>query len=128
MNLLADFLHEYRRHKRLADEALAQLDDATFVRRPADHVNPVALIVKHVAGNLISRWTDFLTSDGEKPGRNRDEEFIDTFGSRAEMLEYWERGWAVWFGTLRRLKAEDLRNPVSIRGEAHSVPLAWERS
>src|SRR5262245_50422846 len=75
-DLLADLLHEFRRHKGLAERAMVQLDDQDFFRRPGEQVNPVALIVKHLAGNLASRWTDFLTTDGEKPTRDRDGEFI----------------------------------------------------
>ena len=77
---------------------------------------------------MTSRWTDFLTTDGEKPWRNRDDEFVDTFGSRAELLEAWERGWACLLAALRGLKREDLEKTVLIRGEPHSVPLALERS
>ena len=127
-HLLADLRYEFRRCKDLADRAMAQLDGHDFFRRPADHVNPVALIVKHLAGNLLSRWTDFLTTDGEKPWRNRDDEFVDTFTSRAELLEFWERGWACLFATLRGLKPDDLGKTVTIRGEPHSVPLALARS
>ena len=83
---------------------------------------------RHVAGNLASRWTDFLTADGEKPWRNRDDEFVDSFGSRAELLEAWERGWACLLTALKGLKREDLEKTVLIRGEPHSVPLALERS
>ena len=84
--------------------------------------------MKHVAGNLASRWTDFLTTDGEKPWRNRDDEFVDTFGNRAEVLQAWERGWACLMTTLKGLTRDDLEKTVFIRGEPHSVPLALERS
>jgi hypothetical protein len=84
--------------------------------------------MKQIAGNLASRWTDFLTTDGEKPSRNRDGEFVDTFGSRAELLEAWERGWACLLTALKSLMPEDLGKTVMIRGEPHSVPLALERS
>jgi hypothetical protein len=84
--------------------------------------------MKHIAGNLTSRWTDFLTADGEKPGRNRDSEFVDSFSSRAELLEFWERGWACLTRTLKSLMPDDLGKTVFIRGEPHSVPLALQRS
>ena len=84
--------------------------------------------MKHVAGNLLSRWTDFLTTDGEKPWRTRDDEFVDSFHSRAELLECWERGWGCLLATLKSLKPEDLDKTVLIRGELHSVPLALARS
>src|SRR5262249_18376884 len=83
---------------------------------------------KHVAGNLHSRWTDFLTTDGEKPWRNRDDEFVDSFGSRAEVLEGWERGWTALFDTVKGLTTADMAKAVTIRGEVHSVPLALARS
>ena len=76
MIVLADLFHEFHRHKSLADQALARLDDAAFFRRPGERANPVALIVKHIAGNFLSRWTDFLTSDGDKASRDRDSEFV----------------------------------------------------
>ena len=84
--------------------------------------------MKHVAGNLLSRWTDFLTSDCEKPWRNRDDEFVDTFKSRDEVLSYWEKGWNCLFNTLENLTPDDLSKSVPIRGELHSVPLAIHRS
>ena len=112
----------------LADRAVEQLpDDKLHVSLDAN-TNSIAVIMKHVAGNLLSRWTDFLTTDGEKPWRNRDDEFIDTFSSRAELLACWERGWACLLDTLKSLKPEDLGKTVMIRGEPHSVPLALERS
>ena len=88
----------------------------------------IAVIMKHVAGNLLSRWTEFLITDGEKPWRNRDDEFQDTFKGRAEILSYWERGWNCLFGTLATLTPADLAKTVPIRGELHAVPLAIHRS
>jgi uncharacterized damage-inducible protein DinB len=127
-DLLADLTHEFRRHKSLADRALAALDDQDFFRRPAEHVNSVALIVKHLAGNLVSRWTDFLTSDGEKPNRDRDREFIlmdqDT---RTTLLTAWERGWQALLDTVAGLSAADLERTVTIRGEGHTVRQALLR-
>jgi hypothetical protein len=84
--------------------------------------------MKHVAGNLLSRWTDFLTSDGEKPWRNRDSEFVDSLTSRDELLTFWETGWQRLFDSLSVLTADDLGKIVPIRGEPHSVPLAIQRS
>jgi hypothetical protein len=127
-HLLADLRYDFRRHKDLADRAMAQLDDAEFFRRPAPHVNPVALIVKHLAGNLASRWTDFLSTDGEKASRDRDGEFLLTErDTRAELLAAWERGWAALFDTLERLGEADLGKSVTIRGESHRVPQALLR-
>lgn len=132
MNLAAEFIsaiiNAFEGNKRLADRAVEQLpDDKLHIALDAN-TNSIAVIMKHVAGNLLSRWTDFLSTDGEKPWRNRDEEFVDAFGSRAEVLEQWERGWACLFESLKSLTAQDLEKTVAIRGEPHSVPLAIERS
>ena len=132
MDIPAEFLaaaiNAFEANKRLADRAVEQVpDDKLHVALDAN-TNSIAVIMKHVAGNLISRWTDFLTTDGEKPGRNRDGEFVDTFRSRAELLELWERGWSRLRETLHSLKPEDIGKTVLIRGEPHSVPLALQRS
>jgi hypothetical protein len=132
MDVSAEFLTAivsvFEAHKKLADRAIAQVpDDKLHVALDAN-TNSVAVIMRHVAGNLISRWTDFLTTDGEKPDRNRDGEFEDTSLSRAELLDRWERGWACLFGALRSLQPGDLAKTVTVRDEPHSVPLAIERS
>jgi uncharacterized damage-inducible protein DinB len=127
-NLLTDLTHEFRRHKDLADRAMAALDDEQFFRRPGEAVNPIALIVKHLAGNLASRWSDFLTSDGDKPSRDRDSEFLLTEqDTRANLLAAWERGWQTLFDTLADLQASDLEKSVTIRGEPHTVVQALLR-
>jgi uncharacterized damage-inducible protein DinB len=127
--LLPDALHELRRHKSLADRAMAALDDDQFFRRPAEHVNSVAIIVKHLAGNLLSRWTDFLTTDGEKPGRDRDGEFvIGPNDARASLFAAWEDGWQTLLGTLASLRESDLTRTVTIRGEKHTVHQALLRA
>jgi hypothetical protein len=115
-------------NKRLADRAVEQVPDDKLHVVLDENTNSIAVIMKHIAGNLISRWTDFLTTDGEKPVRNRDDEFVDSFSSRTELLEFWERGWACLLNTLKSLKPEDLGKTVLIRGEAVSVPFALERS
>jgi uncharacterized damage-inducible protein DinB len=125
---LADLRHEFLRHKCLADRALAQLDDQEFFHRPGTLVNPVALIVKHLAGNMVSRWTDFLASDGEKASRDRDGEFLLTEqDTRAILLAAWERGWAVLFDTLAGLSDSDLEKSVTIRGESQTARQALLR-
>lgn len=86
-----------------------------------DEMNSIAVIVKHMAGNMHSRWTDFLTTDGEKPDRNRDSEFVDAPPEREAVLALWEEGWACVFRALEPLSEDDLKRPVTIRGEAHSV-------
>ncbi len=115
-------------NKRLADKAVAQLSDEQLHVTLDEHTNSIAVIMKHVAGNLISRWTDFLTTDGEKPWRNRDDEFVDSYKNRAELEAYWERGWSCAVDALKGLSEDDLNKTVLIRGEEHSVPLAIQRS
>ena len=132
MDIAAEFMasaiNAFEANKRLADRAVAQVPDDKLHVALDGNTNSIAVIMKHVAGNLISRWTDFLTTDGEKPWRNRDDEFVDSFGSRAELLALWERGWACLLNTLQGLEPEDLGKTVLIRGEPHSVPLALARS
>jgi uncharacterized damage-inducible protein DinB len=126
--MLADLRHEFQHYKTLADRALVQLDDQDFFRRPVAHVNPVALIVKHLAGNLVSRWTEFLTTDGEKANRNRDGEFlIAGEDTREHLLAAWERGWGVLFATLNDLEDSDLDKRVIIRAEPQTVSQALLR-
>lgn len=128
-HFLADITHEFRRHKDLADRAISGLNDAAFFHRPGEAVNPIALIVKHLAGNLLSRWTDFLTSDGEKPTRDRDTEFALTDqDSRQALTTAWERGWQTLFDTLASLHEPDLERVVTIRGEPHRAQQALVRS
>jgi len=121
-------VNAFEANKRLADRAVAQLPDDKLRLSLDANTNSIAVIMKHIAGNLSSRWTDFLTTDGEKPGRNRDGEFVDSFKTRAEILECWERGWACLLSTLQSLQPDDLAKTVYIRGEPHSVPLAIQRS
>jgi uncharacterized damage-inducible protein DinB len=127
-DFLADVRHEFQRHKGLADRAMAPLDDEAFFRRPGPLVNPVALIVKHLAGNMASRWTDFLTTDGEKPSRDRDGEFLVTEqDTRANLVAAWERGWAALFAALAGLRDSDLEKSVTIRGESQTARQALLR-
>jgi uncharacterized damage-inducible protein DinB len=132
MDIAVEFMtairNAFEANKRLADRAVEQVPDDKLHVALDENTNSIAVIMKHIAGNLASRWTDFLTTDGEKPWRNRDDEFVDTFTSRSELLEAWERGWGCLLKTLSSLKREDLEKTVLIRGEPHSVPLALERS
>jgi uncharacterized damage-inducible protein DinB len=117
-----------RTYKQLADDAMTQVDDAQFATALGGDENGIALVVKHLAGNLRSRWTDFFTSDGEKPDRDRDAEFeLQGADERAALLEAWERGWAVFLGVLDSLTPADLGRTVQIRGEPHSVIRAVDR-
>jgi hypothetical protein len=121
-------LASFGANKGWADKAVAQLaDDQLHIALDAN-TNSIAVIMKHVAGNLLSRWTDFLTTDGEKPWRNRDDEFVDFFTTRDELIGYWNSGWQRLFDSLSSLSAADLGQTVTIRGEMHTVPLAIQRS
>ncbi|MGD9634785.1 MAG: DinB family protein [Pirellulales bacterium] len=125
---LADLLYEFRRHKELADRALARLSDEAFFHRPSDAVNSVALVVKHLAGNLKSRWTEVLTTDGEKPWRDRDQEFaISDADSRASLMAAWEDGWRAVLDAVASLTPADLDKAITIRGERHTVTQALLR-
>jgi hypothetical protein len=115
-------------NKDLADRAVSQLNDEQLHQALHPETNSVAVIMKHVAGNLLSRWTDFLTSDGEKPWRDRDDEFVDSFASRQELIDYWNKGWTCLSDALDSLHPADIDATVTIRGEQLSVPLATGRS
>ncbi len=118
-----------RGHKRLADGAIVQLSDEQFFALPDPESNSVAILVKHMAGNMRSRFTDFLTSDGEKPDRRRDQEFIMTpETTREELLRYWEQNWQLVFDTAKSLQESDLERTTTIRGEPHSVLQALQRA
>lgn len=125
---IAAIINAFEANKRLADRAVAQVPEDKLHVALDENTNSIAVIMKHVAGNLLSRWTDFLTTDGEKPWRKRDDEFVDTFGSREQLLEHWERGWSSLLATLQSLTPTDLDKTVTIRGEPHTVPLALARS
>jgi hypothetical protein len=121
-------IREFERLKRLGDRAIAQLPVGSFFAKLGEGDNSVGVIVKHVSGNLLSRWTDFLTSDGEKPDRKRDAEFIIfPEDSRESLLARWTEGWAALFGALRPLSSADLGRTVTIRGETLTVFQAIHR-
>jgi len=127
--ILDDAQNVFRTYKRLADRALEQVDDASFVRTIDDESNSLALIVKHISGNLRSRWTDFLTSDGEKPARRRDQEFEQRDAdSRASLMKAWEDGWQHVFDSIGSLREDEILAIVTIRGEPHTVVQAINRS
>jgi hypothetical protein len=127
---LEDILFSFRRQKDWAEQGFGQLEsDEEFFKKPGEHSNSVAIIVKHVAGNLKSRWTDFLTMDGEKPWRDRDGEFVIAPGdTRERLLAAWGEGWAALFDTLGGLREDDLLKRVTIRREEHTVLQAIHRS
>lgn len=125
--LLSELKDAYRAQKALGDGALAQLEDADVNLRPDPLSNSVAVIVKHLHGNMLSRWANFLTSDGEKPERRRDEEFEEDGASVAQVRAWWDDAWSVALRELDALGAADLERTVTIRGEPHSVPRALLR-
>jgi len=129
----ADYLDEVRRsfrgYKRLADGGLSQLNDSDFFKVPDTESNCAAQLVKHMAGNLRSRWLNFLITDGEKPDRNRDQEFVLTEAdTRADLMRRWEESFKIVFDTVASLKAADFVKSVTIRGEPHSILQAINRS
>ena len=121
-------LREFRRLKQLAEKALDQLDDGRFFACISEDANCAAILVKHLAGNMKSRWTDFLTSDGEKPDRDRDIEFVLFDGdTRQHLMTAWEQGWQCLFDALSPLDEQDIHRVVRIRGEAFTVLQAVAR-
>jgi hypothetical protein len=124
---IEDALSLFAHYKRLAERAMAQLTDEQLLATLDDEANSIAVIVKHMAGNMRSRWTDFLTTDGEKPNRNRDTEFEAPPATRTELLALWESGWDCVFSALQPLTDVNLSHTVTIRGEAHSVLQAINR-
>ena len=125
---LEDTLLQLNKLKGQAEKAIAQIDDEQFFATLDPESNSIAIIMKHIAGNMRSRWTDFLTSDGEKPDRNRDGEFlIDSNESRSQVMAAWEDGWTRLAAAVSSLRPDDLGRRVKIRGEEHSVVEAINR-
>jgi Protein of unknown function (DUF1572) len=125
---LDDSIARFKEMKGLAEKAIAQIGDENFLRIVVEESNSVATIVKHINGNLRSRWTDFLTTDGEKPDRNRDSEFeAETEDTRNSLMNRWEASWKILFNTLNSLKESDLTKTVTIRGQEHKVVEAINR-
>jgi hypothetical protein len=131
-NTLTAFIEAFSSQKALAEKAIAQVSDEDLRRAPDENTNSIAVIIKHLSGNLVSRFSDFLTTDGEKPWRDRDAEFVDSFApgpaGRSEIMGAWEQGWSVLFATLAALQPEHLDWQVFIRGEPYFVPGALTRS
>ncbi len=124
---LEDSLSLFHYYKKLAESAMDQVSDEQLFLALDEEMNSIAIIVKHMAGNMRSRWTDFLTADGEKPDRNRDSEFVQPPGNRQELMQAWNEGWQRVFQALEPLSAADLERKVTIRGEPHSVMQAINR-
>jgi uncharacterized damage-inducible protein DinB len=117
----------FRYYRSLGDKAMRQLTEAELSFQPQPESNNIATIVKHMHGNMLSRWTDFLTSDGEKPWRQRDQEFEDTLRTRSEIEAAWKEGWDCLFAAIDPLKEDDLSRIVYIRNEGHTVQEALHR-
>jgi hypothetical protein len=125
---LKDAIGSFKAYKKLAEKAIDQVTDQELFVTLDEEGNSIAVVMKHMAGNMLSRWTDFLTSDGEKPDRNRDMEFVIEEGTTKEaVLAYWERGWQAVFAAVEPLQPQDFERTVSIRGEAHTIVQAINR-
>lgn len=126
-HFLATGISEFRKLKALGDKALSRLDEEELHQVTGKESNSIAVIIQHMSGNMVSRWTDFLTTDGEKPDRQRDREFEEGNATKESLLQTWEKGWAVLFGTLEALSGNDMLQDVYIRGERHTVLEAMSR-
>ncbi|MGN7759560.1 DUF1572 family protein [Chryseobacterium sp. 22532] len=115
------FVKRFQYYKSLGDKSFGQLSDEQMFWQYNDESNSIAVIVKHIAGNMLSRWTNFLTEDGEKAWRNRDGEFINTFKTKQEVIDFWEKGWECFFDALSQINDENLYSTIYIRGEGHLV-------
>jgi len=118
---LESSIKKFRFQKNLGDKTFAQLEDKDLFFKPSAESNSIAIIVQHMTGNMLSRWTNFLTEDGEKPWRERDKEFEDVFETREEVMSAWDKGWDCVFNTLESLTADDLVKTILIRRESMSV-------
>lgn len=133
MDFKAEVIAQYQEQKLMAEAALGRVDDAAFFAQlnegGDDHTNSIAILVKHISGNFISRWTDFLTADGEKATRQRPREFVhEASDDRAQIMERWQEGWRCLFATLQALAEEDFAKTVYIRDEAYTVVKAILRN
>ena len=126
-NYQSDAIESFRNYKKLAERAIEQVSDEEFFAAIDAEANSIAVLVKHIAGNLRSRWTDFLTGDGEKANRNRDAEFELVGDTRESLIGYWETSWQTLFDAIEPLTPDDLSRTVTIRGEPHTVIEAINR-
>lgn len=120
-NYLLIIIQQFRHFKERAEKGIQQLSEEELHWKPSEESNNIAIIIKHLSGNMHSRWVDFLTSDGEKNYRNRDLEFVDDIESKEQLMEIWEDGWRLLFHTIENLKAEDLHKTVTLRQKPLSV-------
>ena len=126
-NYLQSVIKQFEYYKMLGEKTFAQIEDEKLFWQHNEDSNSIAIIVKHLWGNMMSRWTDFLTSDGEKEWRNRDAEFETEVTTKAEMIRKWDEGWKVFLDTLNSLKEEDLGKIIYIRNQGHTVSEAINR-
>ncbi|MEZ5345002.1 MAG: DUF1572 family protein [Pyrinomonadaceae bacterium] len=126
-NYLTDAIATFRNYKLMAERAMEQISDDEFFTALDPEDNSIAVVVKHISGNMRSRWTDFLTSDGEKPDRNRDTEFETLEASRELLMINWNRSWKILFSAIEPLSADDFEKTVTIRGESHTIVEAINR-
>nr|WP_321413825.1 DUF1572 family protein [uncultured Allomuricauda sp.] len=126
-NYLASVKFEFQRYKTMGDKTFAQIGDADIHWKYAETDNSIAIIVKHMVGNMLSRWTNFLTEDGEKSWRERDMEFEASYTSKSEMITAWEKGWKCLFDALSQIDSTNFQNRITIRGEEHSILEAVNR-
>jgi len=124
---LSNVQFEFHRYKTMGDKTFAQILDADIHWKFSDSDNSIAIIVKHMVGNMLSRWTNFLTEDGEKPWRERDLEFEKPYSEKAEMIAAWEKGWQCLFGALDSINSTNFENKIQIRNEEHSIVEAINR-
>jgi hypothetical protein len=126
-NFHSDAVQSFRNYKTMAERAMEQVSDEEFFAAIDEEANSIAVIVKHLAGNLVSRWSDFLTTDGEKPTRDRDAEFEIRDDSREALMEFWERGWKTLFDNIEPLTVDNFSKTVTIRGQVHTIVEAFNR-
>nr|WP_321228107.1 DUF1572 family protein [uncultured Psychroserpens sp.] len=124
---LTSVIKQFEYYKSLGDKTIAQLSIEELQHEFAEDSNSISIIVKHIVGNMLSRWTNFLTEDGEKEWRHRDNEFEDTFKNKEELLNYWNRGWDCLFEAIRPLSSKDLERIIYIRNQGHTVTEAINR-
>ncbi|GHI01165.1 DUF1572 family protein [Neobacillus kokaensis] len=131
MNVAGEYLktviQRFRESKKTAEKAMEQLVESELFCSPNEESNSIAIIIKHMSGNMISRWTDFFTTDGEKPSRNRDDEFVGDLQTKEQVMELWELGWETFLTALKDIREADLLKTITIRNEPHTVIEAIER-
>ena len=131
MNIAGEYLkavtQRFMEIKLTTEKAIAQLSESDLFWSPSEESNSIAVIIKHMSGNMVSRWTDFFTTDGEKPYRNRDDEFVGDSKTKEQVMELWNRGWDTFLSALKDIDEEDLLKTITIRNEPHSVIGAIER-